>query len=261
MKKLIISMVIATILGTPSTAFAFTWWGGAGMADLERSTPNSSWFFGKAPSKKATKPTPPKKTSLPNNTELVDLIKKHIRLKEQGLAKTEEMYKSITGNRSVGLAKMKRADFLLENPQSIYDESKNSDISNVRVLLAKILNEEKISDSVRNARESIGERSQYAAVIDKAVSLHAFDNTEKRFQQILGLLEEISVAKDLKSIAELQARFKARLAMIQNEATKLQMVAHMRNAERELISQQKLKRNMKILNSSNTEMPTIRSIR
>ncbi|WP_455476215.1 type IV secretion system protein [Bartonella sp. B17] len=254
MKKLIISMVIATIFGTPSSAFSLF---GAGVADLERSTPSSSWFFPSRQNKKAKKPEVPKQVSSPH-TELIDLVKKQVELKKQELAKTEAMYQSITGDREFGTTKTNRASFFLKNPQSIYDENKNSDIY---ASLAEILKEEKISDSVSTARESINERSKYAAAIDKAVSLHAFDNTEKRFQQILNLLEEISKTKDLKDIADLQARLKARLAMIQNETTKLQMVAHMRNAERELISQQKLKRNMKILSSSNTEMPTIRSIR
>ncbi len=49
--------------------------------------------------------------------------------------------------------------------------------------------------------------------------------------------------------------------MIQNEATKLQMVTYSRNAEQALISQQKQIRNMRILNSENKGMPIIRSIR
>ncbi len=115
--------------------------------------------------------------------------------------------------------------------------------------------------NTNDARAFIDTRSQYATVIDKVVALQTFTETENRFEQIAKILTDIDKIQDLKGIAELQVRMKGMLAVIQNEATKLQMVAHLRNTERELINHQKQQRNMKILNSSNTAMPPIRSIR
>ncbi|WP_336276690.1 type IV secretion system protein [Bartonella sp. CB178] len=241
MKKLVLSIVMAAILGTPSSVMAWNWgWHASRSTAIDQKK------------KTLSEPISPQQ-------EIINLIKQHLELNKQQFKQTEGMYKSITANRGIGITKGTGFDsFFLKDPQSIY---KNKESSDVFTSVTGILKEENISDSVNDARESINERSRYAAVTDKAISLKVFSDTEKRFQQISKLLEEIDRTQDLKGIAELQARLKAKLAMIQNETTKLQMVAHLRNAERELIGHQKRKRNMKILGSRNREMPAIRSIR
>ncbi|WP_455480641.1 type IV secretion system protein [Bartonella sp. B12(2025)] len=251
MKKQIISIAIAITLGTPSQTMAFL---GAGAADLERSVPPlSNWFSWGTPPKK----TPPKKPSPPQHyVELISLVKKQ-------LEQTEKIHKSITENRNFGTKKLgavqtDHSSFFLKNPQLVYNKSTHPTIS---ASLTNILQEEEIPTSVRESRDSIDKRLQHAAAVDKAVSLQTFQETENRFKQISELVKQINTTADLKGIAELQARIKGMLAMIQNEATKLQMVAHSRNAEQALINQQKQKRNMRILSSKNKEMPPIRSIR
>ncbi|KEC55950.1 type IV secretion system protein [Bartonella koehlerae] len=169
----------------------------------------------------------------------------------------EKIYKSITGKRNLNIAAVDSTSFFLKNPQYIYDPDKNSGMSSS---VKSILQKEQISD-IREARKSIEGREQYATVVDKAVSFQTFQEAENRFEQIAKMLAGVEKTKDLKDIAELQAHIKSKLAMIQNESAKLQMVAHLRNAEQGLINQQKHKRNMKILDSKNTAMPTIRSIR
>ncbi|EJF79753.1 hypothetical protein MCQ_00674, partial [Candidatus Bartonella washoeensis Sb944nv] len=181
---------------------------------------------------------------------------------EEHLEQTKKMHDSITGNRNFGTSKADYSSFFLKNPQWIYNKGKKSDISVfMRKSLHDVLREEEFSGPIIGVRKSIEERSKYAAVVDKAVSLEAFKQTESRFKQISRLVEQINKAEDLKSITELQARIKGKLAMIQNEATKLQMVAYLSNAERMLINQQKHKRSLEILNSKNAKMPVIRSIR
>ncbi|WP_336278605.1 type IV secretion system protein [Bartonella sp. CB175] len=118
---------------------------------------------------------------------------------------------------------------------------------------------EENSSKFENIRKSINDRSQHAAMVDKFISLKISEKIEDRSGKILGLLNMIGETKDLKGIAELQTQLKIQLAMSQNEATQLQMAAHLRNVEQAFISQQKHKRNMRILDSKNTKMPTIRS--
>ncbi len=170
------------------------------------------------------------------------------------------MQQSIMGNKASGTSQEKYTSFFFKDPQLVYNsKKKHADISASFEKIRK--EEEEVSTSLAEARESIEKRSEYAALVDKAISLQAFQQTENRSKKILELLNEIDKTKDLKSIADLQAQIKGKLAMIQNEATKLQMVAYLRNTEQELISQQKQKRNLKILNSKSREMPTIRFIR
>lgn len=70
-------------------------------------------------------------------------------------------------------------------------------------------------------------------------------------------MDEISRTQDQKAIEELQARIAGEQAAIQNETTKLQMIAQLRQAEQALISEQRRERNMRILSSGNQGMPTI----
>ncbi|WP_455465985.1 type IV secretion system protein [Bartonella sp. B39] len=174
-----------------------------------------------------------------------------------------KIYNSITGLRTIPIVPKSDSSWFLTGPQFIYDKSKKSYISKrIPELIDQIIAEEdyRVSD-LRETRGSLSVRSQYAAIVDKAVSLRTFQETEQRFDQIVQLLMNVGKMEDLKSIAELQAHIKGMLAMIQNETTKLQMIAHLRNAEQELIKQQKQKRNLKILSSENKTMPTIRPIR
>ncbi|WP_336287516.1 type IV secretion system protein [Bartonella sp. CB60] len=187
--------------------------------------------------------------------ELIDLIKKHL---EINTAIKQHLDKNMVEHEKTRIVRaVDDANFFLKHPELIYDKNKNSDILE---LVEKVRKEES-SNSISVERQLIDKRSQNAAIVDKAVSLQTFQEAEKRFDQILILLSEISKTEDLKGIAELQAQIKGRLAMIQNETAKLQMVAHLRNAEQTLISQQKRERNIRMLSSKNTVMPTIRFIR
>ncbi len=49
---------------------------------------------------------------------------------------------------------------------------------------------EEIPTSIRESRDFIGKRIQYATAIDKAVSLQTFQETENRFNQISELVEK-----------------------------------------------------------------------
>ncbi|WP_336293863.1 type IV secretion system protein [Bartonella sp. CB169] len=254
MKRKVISIVTTIILGSSSPAMAFGFFG-AGAAELDRAFPS---LWGSSPQKPAApKPAKPQKPPTPPHySELIKLIK-------QQLEQTKKIHKSVTENRKFGTeglenTKTNHGSFFLKDPQSVYNKDTDSTIY---TSLESILKEEEVSASIRELRDSIDKRIQHAAAVDKAVSLQTFQETENRFTKISELVKQINTTVDLKGIAELQAHIKGMLAMIQNEATKLQMVAHSRNAEQALISQQKQKRNMKILSSKNKEMPNIKFIR
>ncbi|WP_019219366.1 type IV secretion system protein [Bartonella florencae] len=222
MKKTMILIAIAVTLGLQSPAKSF-------------------WYSGAQKTEK--KPVIPK-----HHTKIIELLKKQ-------LAQAEEIHKSIIKDSKSKDIQIDYTNSFLKDSELIYN--------NLARLGAvqDILEKEKIPISVRASRDAIVKRMQYATVADKAVSLQTFQENDLRFKQISELVKQINKTADLKSIAELQARIQSMLAMIQNETAKLQMVAHSRNAEQAFISQQKQKRNIRILNSGNKEMPIIRSIR
>ncbi|MBB4075783.1 type IV secretion system protein VirB5 [Bartonella fuyuanensis] len=258
MKKVIIAITTTAILGIPSSAMAWSW--GAGAADLSASVSTAwpNWGWGSSSNTSKPKSPSPKKNlpKIPPVTPLIDILKKQ-------LEETKKVHKSITGSNKFDLKKLtntqtNNSSFFLKNPENIYNESNNSDIS---TSVANITQAENTLTSLQESRNAIDKRIQYATVVDKAVSLKTFREADYRFQRIEELLNEINTTKDLKSVAELQAHIIGMLAKIQNETTKLQMVSYSRNAEQALINQQKQKRNAKILNSNNKKMPTIRYMR
>ncbi|WP_317993948.1 type IV secretion system protein [Bartonella gliris] len=273
MKKIIVIMALILVTALQATnsakAYQFT-----GILEYDGTNFWKSLFGGKKgkPAPKPPAPTPPAPTPptpkkaapklISTEALILEVLKKQLDVNKEQLEQTKKMHSSITENRNLGAIQANHSSFFLKNPQWIYDKDKKLYISSsILKSLSDVLGKEEISDSISEARKSIEGRSQYAAIIDKAVSLETFQHTEGRFSEISKLVEQINKTNDLKGITELQARIKGTLAMIQNETTKLQMVTYLRNAERALISQQKYKRNLKILNSKNTKMPTIRSIR
>ncbi|WP_273789278.1 type IV secretion system protein [Bartonella sp. ML70XJBT] len=258
MKKQVISIAVAITLGVSKPAMA--WVFGAGVADLAVSIP-TTWpnFFGKSSSK-----TPPSQNSSPSQPKTVNATSGFIIALKRHFEQTRKIHESITGSKKFDAQEYKNiqtdnTSFFLKNPEKLYNRGASSSLSNS---LDNILKEEETSSaSIQETRDAITKRIQYASLVDKAVSLKTFQEANNRFKQIEKLLSQIENTQDLKSIAELQAHIIGMLTMLQNETAKLQMVTHLRSAEHSLIKQQKDKYSIKILNSKNTKMPTIRFIR
>ncbi|WP_273759180.1 type IV secretion system protein [Bartonella sp. ML70XJBT.G] len=242
MKKVIITIAITAILGTPSSSMAW------------------SWGWAPAPNLFASKPANQPVLTTKNYTieDILKLLELQLDTNKQQLEQTKKTHQSITENRQFGSAQTNYTSFFLKNPELVYNEDNASDIF---ALVKNILQKENTSTSVRESRDAITKRIQYATSADKAVSLKTFQDAENRFKKILELVEQINKTTDLKSIADLQAHITGMLAMIQNETAKLQMVNYSHNAEQAFIKQKKYKRNMKILNHKNIQMPNIKSTR
>jgi len=64
-----------------------------------------------------------------------------------------------------------------------------------------------------------------AIALRQAVATQALSNSSDRFAALQGLIAAIPSARDQKGILDLQARISAELGMLQNEQTKLQVLA------------------------------------
>lgn len=254
MKRIIIPVAIVAILGTQSTALGFS------PTSLGFNTYNSmgsalnymikdAWMNYRILDAFKRREEEAKREKIEQQKRLLEAMKKQLEV-------MKAIHLSITGNKIKSPGDY--SSFFLKKPELIYKKNEHFDILKSAVHL---LQKAETSASTLQTRKAIVKRSKYAAAIDKAVSLQTFKEAENRFQKISELLEKIDTTNDLKSIAELQTHLKGMLTMIQNETAKLQMVAHLRNTEQTLINQQKQKRSMKIFNSQNKTMPTIRSIR
>ncbi|WP_375703225.1 type IV secretion system protein [Bartonella sp. AD13SXNS] len=207
-------------------------------------------------------PVSMKSTSSPKgNLEIIELLEKQLTEAKAQLHYITQIHQSITGSKTRS-STVKDGDLLLTEPQYIYDVNKEMEIDpKFPQLVADIKKQEEYSaNSTHEMRALIDLRSQYASIIDKVVSLQVLEETENRFLQIAQYLMALKDTKDLRAVVEIHTHIKSMHAMIQNEKTKLQMVAHLRNAEQALIHQQKYKRNIKILHHQNKGMPQVKYV-
>lgn len=94
--------------------------------------------------------------------------------------------------------------------------------------------------------------SQKQAAMNRAIGEEGYRQASKRFDTIQQLLEKIKSAPDAKDIQDLQARIQAEQVMQQNEQTKLQLVAQLQQAQRDIQNQQAGERQMKSLKRKDT---------
>lgn len=96
------------------------------------------------------------------------------------------------------------------------------------------------------------QRSQVKSAQDKAFGLSAYDQAQKRLDNIQGMMSQVNVTSNPKEVAEIQARLSAEQALISNEANKLQLFKMLADAEDKLIQQQKREASMRDFNNKST---------
>ncbi|WP_375614000.1 type IV secretion system protein [Bartonella sp. AP153HLJHH] len=186
--------------------------------------------------------------------EIIELFKKQLELKKEQLSQTEKTYQAITNSQKTNPKQIDFSSFFLKEPESFYKSDKLSRESYQKVLE----DENKVSGPFDQMGKTISERLQFASILDKAITLKSFENVENRFQYLKNLFNELQTKENLKDIADLQAHIDGSLAMIQNEFIKVQMVAHLRNAEKSLIKRKRRELDIKIFDHEKKGMPTIR---
>ncbi|WP_375617139.1 type IV secretion system protein [Bartonella sp. AP58NXGY] len=224
-------MIIA--FGLPNLALAFQW--------------------GHHPNPNAFKKNPP--PPLPKEyLELIELLKEQIDLIGREILFAEDIHKALTKDKINDHRKVDYTNFFLKNPESIYDENERSN-----ELYKQILeNEERIFGNPKQMGPALFARLQHMSALDKAVTLQTFQAAENRSRYIVALLDALDQADNVKKILDVQTIVEGTLTMIKNESIKLQMVAHLRDAERALTKMYKRKMDMKAFNSTNKDMPRIR---
>ncbi|WP_254475113.1 type IV secretion system protein [Bartonella sp. B1098] len=186
--------------------------------------------------------------------EIIKLLTKQLELKKEQLSQTEKAYQAITKSQKTGSQKIDFPSFFLKEPEALY---KRDNLS--RESYQKILEDEnKVSGNFGKIRKAIFARLSFLSILDKAVTLKSFENVESRFEYLQNLFDELQTKENLKDIADLQAHIDGSLAMIQNESIKMQMVAHIRNAEQSLIKRKRRELDMKFFNHNKQRMPIIR---
>lgn len=81
--------------------------------------------------------------------------------------------------------------------------------------------------------------------LNRATAEEGYKQASKRFDTIQVLLDKVNAAPDAKDIADLQARIQAEQVMMQNESVKLNMMAQLAQAQRDLAAQRSIEMRIK----------------
>jgi type IV secretion system protein VirB5 len=195
-----------------------------------------------------------------------DFAQQFLRMQEQletarqQLSEARRMYESVSGSRGFGqlMRNPQLREFLPQDMQSVYDATRGGGYAGISGGIAEIEEQERFGGSIDDMQRHIAGRQHRAAATDKAVGLRGYAGAQQRLDQLEGLMDAIDQTDDPKAIAELQARINGEQAAIQNEATKLQMIAQLQGAEQRLVDEQKRAMSRRILNPENQGMPSIR---
>jgi type IV secretion system protein VirB5 len=79
---------------------------------------------------------------------------------------------------------------------------------------------------------------QNQAAMNRALSEEGFKQASDRITAIQTLIDSVNGVPDAKDVADLQARIQSEQAMVQNESVKLQLMAQLQQAQRDIQDQQ-----------------------
>jgi type IV secretion system protein VirB5 len=172
------------------------------------------------------------------------------------LRKAEEAYNAVTGVRNLGDIFNNPAlrKYLPADMKRVYDATQVGGYRGISGTVDEILKLEALSGSTKDQMREINERSRRSAATSKLVGEDAYEGAQLRMEQLDNLLGQINKTQDPKALGELQARIAMEQASLQNEAIKLQLMAHMAQAERQLVEEQRRAASAAILNPANTKM-------
>lgn len=171
----------------------------------------------------------------------------------QQIQQAQQQYNSISGIRNMGslvnnpaMRQYLPADYATILSQgvgqwsAIRDAAKKFDVASTSLSASS------------DAAQAFNQVAKQAA-INRASAEEGYKTASQRFSDIQVLLDKVNNAPDAKDMADLQGRIQAEQVMMQNEANKLQMLASLASAQRDLQIQQNKEISMK---SSKGGMPS-----
>lgn len=140
-------------------------------------------------------------------------------------------YAAITGNRNLGqiLNSPLLRNYLPEQWQSIYDQVKGGQLPGITNAALQILNAEGMTGGTAGQQ-----RYNNTLAANKAMAMQAYQATLSRLNNIQALMKQANLTEDAAAKADLTNRIGAEQAMIQNEQTRLQLMANLQQVEEKL---------------------------
>jgi len=190
-------------------------------------------------------------------------MEESVLLLREEVSRLESTYAAMSGSRGLGSVLYDPAlrEYLPTDWMRVYDAANAGGYAGISGPMKDIERAERLQGTVAEGVLAVRERAFRTAVTNKAIALHAFDGERARLTEIESLMQRIDETHDPKGVAEIEARIAAEEAVVQNESTKLELVAMLERAEEALRAEQAREVLSKIMSPKNTGMPSCCSAR
>ncbi|EOC5660685.1 type IV secretion system protein [Salmonella enterica] len=164
---------------------------------------------------------------------------------KQQLATQKATYESLAKTTNIGdlldTSTSSLANNLPDDWKKVYSDAMNSSSSvtgTVNSMMNKVNNE--IDDlSPADALKLMNQRLSEKGAYDRVVAEKAYNNQMQELSDMQALTEQISTTKDVKEIADLQARIQTAQGAIQGEQAKLNLMSMLQDAQDKIYEQQR----------------------
>ncbi|ECW8875738.1 type IV secretion system protein [Salmonella enterica] len=164
---------------------------------------------------------------------------------KQQLATQKATYESLAKTTNIGdlldTSTSSLANNLPDDWQKVYSDAMNSSSSvtgSVSSMMNKVNNE--IDDlSPADALKLMNKRLSEKGAYDRVVAEKAYNNQMQELSDMQALTEQISTTKDVKEVADLQARIQTAQGAIQGEQAKLKLMSMLQESQDKLYEAQR----------------------
>ncbi|MHA6823900.1 P-type DNA transfer protein VirB5 [Ralstonia pseudosolanacearum] len=172
-----------------------------------------------------------------DGSNLVQAILMVQNLKTQ-IDQLRSQYEALTGNRGLGMIQnnpMLRS-YLPDQWQSVYDQVKGGRLQGISNTALQIGRAEGLLVDAQNP----GQKRYFEVIAaNKAMAIAAYNATLGRLNNIQALMQQSNLTQDPAAKADLQNRWAAEYTMVQNEQTRLNLMAQLQQSELRLAEEQR----------------------
>lgn len=168
------------------------------------------------------------------------------------LDQAKATYDQFRGNRDIGALFNQYGKYMPAEMQSMYKDYQSGNWAGLADKMARLKNSQKLTGTQKEMLDKIADQSNMSAMKNKIMVDDMFRESNARFAQIQKMANSVDLTRDPKAAADLLNRIQVENAMLQLQTNQLQMVAMMRQAEKDLQQQQALQNQRKFNSSQNT---------
>ncbi len=154
------------------------------------------------------------------------------------LDQAKATYDQFRGNRDIGALFNQYGKYMPSEMQAMYRDYQSGDWDGLADKMARLKNGQKLTGTQKEMLDKIADQANMSAIKNKVAVDDMFRTSNERFAQIQRMANSIDLQRDPKAAADLLNRIQVENAMLQLQTNQLQMVAMMRQAEKDLQQQQ-----------------------